>query len=104
MKNFISIIIFLVSFSINAEEQVTKKYYVKGMTCGGCILGVKVALKKEARLNIKKQDISVGIAELSFLKDEYKKDKTDCTVTKAVEKYTEFSVYLDEKFEKKACN
>ena len=33
-------------FFFFADDFVVKDYYIKGMTCGGCILGVKVALKK----------------------------------------------------------
>lgn len=81
----------------------SKKYFVKGMTCGGCIIGVKMALKKTDELLFEDKDISVGEATLKFKKKDYKGDKTDCAVTSSIEKVTEFKVFLDKEHTKRAC-
>ena len=86
------------------DDLVSKNYYVKGMTCGGCILGVKISLNKSEKLKIHDRKISVGKMELRFIKEDYKKRKTDCEVSNSIEKYTEFYVYLDEKHTQKACD
>ena len=46
------------------------QYYVKGMTCGGCIFHVKSALKNASKtIGFTKQNIEVGIESLEFAKD-----------------------------------
>ena len=82
---------------------ISKKYFVKGMTCGGCILGVKTALAKSENLKILEKDINVGEATLQFEEKYYKQSKTDCDVTKSIEKVTEFKVYLDKNHTQRAC-
>lgn len=105
MKNIfaLTLLISLLPAIGYSEEAVSKKYFVKGMTCGGCILGVKVALKKADNLKIKDKEISVGVADLKFEKKNYVAEKTDCEVSKAIEKFTEFKVFIDEKHSIKAC-
>ena len=73
MKNIFALILLisLLPASGYSEEVVSKKYFVKGMTCGGCILGVKVALKKSDNLKIEDKEISVGVADLKFEKKNY---------------------------------
>jgi len=71
------------------------------MTCGGCILGVKTALNK-SKLEFVDKDVNVGTAFISFKKDKYN-NKIDCNITKTIKKVTEFKVYLDEEFTKRAC-
>jgi len=85
------------------SDVVSKNYFVKGMTCGGCIIGVKSALNKSVGLNIFAKDIEVGKATLQFKKKNYKKSLTDCAVTKSIEKVTEFKVFLDSGLTKRAC-
>ena len=105
MKEKLAVILFISVFSIigHAEDLVTRKYFVKGMTCGGCILGVKVALNKAESLKIEDKEISVGVADLKFSKKNYLSEKTDCEVSKAIEKFTEFKVFMDKGHTKKAC-
>jgi len=85
------------------KDIVSKKYFVKGMTCGGCILGVKTALNKSEKLKIIDNDIDVGEATIHFEKNNYEESKTDCAVTKSIEKVTEFKVFLDKEHTKRAC-
>ena len=105
----ITILIFVSSCNANdkeisdAKNFVSKKYFVKGMTCGGCIFGVKTALNKSTKLKISNKDIEVGEAILKFEKDNYKESTTDCEVTKTIEKVTEFKVFLDKDHTKRAC-
>lgn len=87
----------------NTGDLVTKKYFVKGMTCGGCIIGVKMALNRSTELNITDKKIEVGEAVLKFKKENYKEKKTDCNITKTIEKVTEFKVFLNKKYTKRAC-
>ena len=78
MKLFVLIVTLLTLSSCQASEDkknnvlgkdiVSKKYFVKGMTCGGCILGVKTALGKSELLKIIDKDIEVGQATLQFEK------------------------------------
>jgi copper chaperone CopZ len=88
---------------VSAKDMVSKKYFVKGMTCGGCIFGVKTALGKAESLHIIDKDIEVGTATLQFDKNNYNANETDCAVTKSIEKVTEFKVFLDKEHTKKAC-
>ncbi|RZF21723.1 hypothetical protein DAY19_08520 [Halobacteriovorax vibrionivorans] len=103
MKKIILLLTFLISFSILADNTVTKDYYIKGMTCGGCILGVKVALKKAEGVKFLDQNVSVGIASIKFDEKQYNGAETDCNVSKAIEKYTEYNVFLDKAHKKLAC-
>jgi len=88
--------------NISNRDVISKKYFVKGMTCGGCIIGVKTALGKAHSLNILDKDIEVGLATLQFDKKSYKESITDCEVTKSIEKVTEFKVFLDKEHTKRA--
>lgn len=111
MKNLM--LIFILSFisSCNANDKniiaekdlVSKKYFVKGMTCGGCILGVKTALNKSEKLKIVKKEIGVGEATLKFEKSNYSQKITDCEVRTTIEKVTDFKVFLDKDYKKRAC-
>lgn len=112
MKIFILVIMLITLISCQANDKksnvlskniISKKYFVKGMTCGGCVLGVKAALGKSKNLNIFDKNIEVGQATLQFDKKNYKASTTDCEVTKTIEKVTEFKVYLDKKYTKRAC-
>ncbi|MFG1485608.1 heavy metal-associated domain-containing protein [Halobacteriovorax sp. RZ-1] len=104
MKKIILLLTFLISVSIQADNTVTKDYYVKGMTCGGCILGVKVALKKAEGVQFLDQNVSVGIARIKFNEKQYNGEETDCNASRAIEKYTEYKVFLDKAHKKLACN
>jgi len=43
------------------------------------------------------------VADLKFEKKNYVAEKTDCEVSKAIEKFTEFKVFMDEKHSIKVC-
>ena len=113
MKLLVLIVTLLSLISCHASENKTiegsnkdllsKKYFVKGMTCGGCIIGVKMALNKANALNILDKNIEVGQVILRFDKKKYKDSLTDCEVTKSIEKVTEFKVFLDEAYTIRAC-
>ncbi len=104
MKNIILLLTFLISVSTLADNTISKEYYVKGMTCGGCVLGVKVALKKAEGVQFLDQNVSVGVASIKFNVKQYNGKETDCKVSKAIEKYTEYKVFLDKAHKKLACN
>lgn len=89
--------------AVDTKNLISKKYFVKGMTCGGCIVGVKAALNKSANLKISDKDIDVGEATLKFEKSNYKEAITDCEVRTTIEKVTEFKVFLDKEHKKRAC-
>lgn len=91
------------SKNLSDQNLISKKYFVKGMTCGGCIVGVKMALNKSEELEISDKEIGVGEATLKFKKKNYKSATTDCAVTKSIEKVTEFKVFLDKEHTKRAC-
>lgn len=111
MKNLFFITVFILLSSCNASQKkevdirnlVTKKYFVKGMTCGGCIIGVKIALNQATEFNITDKKIEVGEVILKFEKENYKEEKIDCSITKTIEKVTEFKVFLDKEHTKRAC-
>ena len=88
---------------VYSKDIITKTYFVKGMTCGGCIFGVKSALGKAKKLSILDKDISVGKAILKLNKKDNDEPNLNCNVTKAIEKYTDFTVFLDETHTKPAC-
>ena len=70
------------------------------MTCGGCILGVKVALKKAEEVQFLDQNVLVGFVSIKFNEKLYNDKETDCKVSKAVEKCTEHK-YFSIRFIKK---
>ncbi len=81
---------------------VEKSFYVKGMTCAGCIVSVEKALLQEkSRI----QDYQVGIGQMvvRFNTDRYEGMKTDCLVAKAVEVQTPYLVYLDNNYQSRVC-
>lgn len=114
MKYFMTFLFLISLISCHASDKdskdlsnknlIAKKYFVKGMTCGGCIVGVKMALKKSEELKITDKEIGVGEATLKFKKENYKNATTDCSVTKSIEKVTEFKVFLDKEHTKRACD
>lgn len=73
------------------------------MTCGGCIFSIKSALNKEEDLGIAEKVINIGTAKIIFKKESYKEKETDCKVAKTIESKTEYKVFLDQNFTKKAC-
>lgn len=97
-----------VSPSTSAEEEImdgmTKTYYVKGMTCGGCILHVSTALDRNMKtIAYAQKKIGVGTLKLTFKRENYKDQETDCAIISAIESSTEYKVFYDEQFKSPAC-
>jgi copper chaperone CopZ len=85
-------------------SSISKTYYVKGMTCGGCIFSVVQALEKDAgKINFLKKDINVGTVKLIFEQEEYKGKATDCAVKNSIDSKTDYKVYLDHEYKNPAC-
>lgn len=81
-----------------------RDYLVKGMTCSGCVFGVKKALKRAGltqdeiiEVDHKKPDPGhkVGHAKVRFAKDQYKGDATDCKIIKEIRDNPGYVAYLD---------
>lgn len=87
-----------------AGETVERDYMVKGMTCGGCVIGVKKALE---RAGVSKEQIidvdyrkpdpknKIGHAKVSFSKDQYKGQETDCRIVQEIKDKAGFTAYWD---------
>lgn len=86
-----------------AENLVSQTYFIQGMTCGGCVLTVKMALNKSEKIKIETHRIEVGKATLQFKKNRYDASNTDCHVMHTIEKLTDFKVFLDAEYTKRAC-
>lgn len=88
------------------EESVERYYFVKGMTCGGCVFGVKKALQ---RAGIEKSQIlevdyatpdpenKTGHAKVQYPKDQYKGTETDCKIVKEIRSNPGYMAYWDNK-------
>ena len=74
---------------------------------GNLIINKKKNMKNPTMINgnirCAGKDIEVGEATLRFKKSNYKEAITDCDVTKTIEKVTEFKVFLDKDYTRKAC-
>lgn len=81
---------------------VEKSFYVKGMTCAGCIASVEKALLKE-KSKIQDFNVRVGEMKIRFDGESYEGGRTDCLVAKLVEGETPYSVYLDKTLKTKPC-
>lgn len=88
-----------------AKPEIIERYYfVKGMHCGGCKLGVKAALK-DASLQIKEivevdnslpdPDNKIGHAVVKFSKENYRGQETDCKVAKKIKDTLGYTAYWD---------
>lgn len=87
-----------------AGESVERDYLVKGMTCGGCVIGVKKALE---RAGVEKDQIievdyrspdpknKIGHAKVHFPKEQFKGQETDCKIAKAIKDHAGFSTYWE---------
>lgn len=92
------------SSDIEIKDGVAKEYYVKGMTCGGCIILVSTALGKDSE-NISYEDkkIEVGKLKLTFKNGGYKGNETDCAIKHSIESQTEYKVFYDQQYKKAVC-
>lgn len=98
-------------FAVASESETASKvggverdYFVKGMTCGGCVFGVKKALKRAGltqeeivEVDHKKPDPEhkVGHAKVRFAKDQYRGEETDCKIIKEIKDNPGYVAYLD---------
>lgn len=88
------------------EQSVERYYFVKGMTCGGCVFGVKKALQ---RAGIEKSQIlevdyatpdpenKIGHAKVKYSKDQYNGTETDCKIVKEIRNNPGYIAYWDSK-------
>ena len=95
----------LVASETEKPQTIERYYFVKGMTCGGCVFGVKKALE---RVGIKKEQIlevdyrspdpknHVGHAKVRFSKNEYKGQETDCKIVGEIKNNPGYTVYWDQ--------
>lgn len=86
------------------ENVIERDYLVKGMTCDGCIFGVKKALgraglSKDQIIDVdyKKPDPEhkIGHAKVKFPKDQYKGQETDCKIVKEIKGNPGYIAYWD---------
>jgi len=96
-------------------ETVTKKYYIKGMTCAGCVFGVKKALQ---RLHLNEfvkgssgvtydkpdPDNQIGSALIEFPVEVYKGTETDCAIVREIKDNPGYVVFWDKKLLKDPKN
>lgn len=81
---------------------VEKNFYIKGMTCAGCISSVENVLSQE-EFGIKDHKVIVGQMVVRFDSDRYRTTKTDCLIAQAVQANTPYRVYLDSNYQTKVC-
>lgn len=92
------------SKDIEIKNEVAKEYYVKGMTCGGCIIHVNTALARDfKRISYQDKKIGVGTLKLTFKSGSYKNNETDCAIKHSIESQTEYIVYYDQQYKKAVC-
>lgn len=83
---------------------IERDYLVKGMTCGGCVFGVKKALERAGlakdqivEVDHRKPDPKhrVGHAKVWFPRDQYRGAETDCQVVRAIRDNPGYIAYWD---------
>lgn len=83
---------------------IERDYLVKGMTCEGCVFGVKKALDRAGveknrieEVEYKKPDPEhkIGHAKVKFSKDQYKGQETDCKIVKEIRDNPGYIAYWD---------
>ncbi|MBI3535697.1 MAG: heavy-metal-associated domain-containing protein [Deltaproteobacteria bacterium] len=95
-----------------ATEPSTKKegiferdYFVKGMTCGGCVFGVKKALNRAGIENSQIIDVDykkpdpdkkIGHAKVRFSKGSHKGLETDCKIAREIKNNPGYIAYWDQ--------
>lgn len=85
-------------------DSIERDYLVKGMTCSGCVFGVKKALE---RAGVSRTEViaveydkpdpanSIGHAKVRFPKNEYKGKETDCKIAKEVLSNPGYQLFWD---------
>ena len=94
------ILVFLfIPFLLWASD-LSKTYFIKGMSCGMCVQSIKGALNKASNLNIVESQVEVGSVTLKTKQEE---KNLNCKVARAIEGSTEYKVFLDKEYLKPAC-
>jgi len=87
-----------------SDEWIERDYLVKGMTCGGCVFGVKAALKRAGvesaqilEVDYKTPDPKnkIGHAKVKFNKSDYKGQETDCKIVSAIRDNPGYQAFWD---------
>lgn len=85
-------------------QTIERDYLVKGMTCAGCVFGVKKAL---GRAGLEKDQIidvdyskpdpehKIGHAKVRFQESKYRGQETDCKIIKEIKDNPGYVAYLD---------
>jgi hypothetical protein len=85
-------------------ETIERDYLIQGMTCAGCVFGVKKAL---SRAGIEKEQIievdyskpdpkrNIGHARVKFLPGSYRGLKTDCKLVAEIKRSPGYTAYWD---------
>ncbi len=85
-------------------ETVERTLFIKGMTCSGCVFGVKSALERAGiskdqiiEVDYKKPDREnkIGHAKLKLSASQYKTGETDCRIIKEIKKNPGYVAYWD---------
>lgn len=97
----------LIQTNSNAKEAnnktISKTYYVKGMTCGGCAFQINKALEGDLpSIQYLEKKMAAGAITLTFKNENYGAG-SDCKVKESIEGKTEYKIYADEKYEKEVC-
>ncbi len=84
---------------------IERDYLVKGMTCSGCVFGVKKALNRagieknqieEVDYKTPDPDHKIGHAKVKFSKDQYKGTETDCKIVKEIRDNPGYIAYWEQ--------
>lgn len=104
MKYIVLLASLVFSSSIFASST-TKKYYVKGMHCGGCESGVRASLIELGGLKdaeVVKVDSQtpdaknqIGHVVIKFSDTKYEGEITDCKLAKAIKQNPGYDLYWD---------
>lgn len=90
--------------SKDQTETFERDYLVKGMTCRGCVFGVKKALSRadvskeqieEVAYNKPDPEHKIGHAKVKFSKDQYKGQETECKIVKEIKENPGYIAYWD---------
>lgn len=88
-----------------SNNMISKIYYIKGMTCGGCAFQINKALEGDlSSIQYAEKKITVGAITLTFKNENYNGTGSDCKVKESIEGKTEYKIYADEKHEKPVCS
>lgn len=96
---------FAAEMPVKQENSIERDYLVKGMTCDGCVFGVKKALSRAGLskdqiidVDYKKPDPEnkIGHAKVKFSKNQYQGKETDCKIVKEIKENPGYIAYWDQ--------